>query len=143
MSTDKNRKKLPTAKQYREAAKRLHQEDGECEVGGNARVSRDHGPGEEGAYVQAWVWVPRQAVDRDHDPGNAGCDSCGIADRVPGSKFCAACAAEEPAPVRSAIDTLLDSPISTHCGSMTGAEFREHIKRCEVCADDAEKRTDL
>jgi hypothetical protein len=68
MSTDKKKKKLPTAKQYREAAKRLHHEDGECEVDDNARVSRSSMDDEEGAYVQAWVWVPRQAVDKDYDP---------------------------------------------------------------------------
>ena len=36
-----------------------------------------------------------------------------------------------------------EEQISTMCGGMTRAEFREHIKECEICADDAEKRIDL
>lgn len=47
------------AKHYREAAKRLHHRDGELEIDDNARVS--HGA-DDGAYVQAWVWVPRAAT---------------------------------------------------------------------------------
>jgi hypothetical protein len=39
---------------YREAAHRLHHEDGSCEVDDNAKISRGDDPG---AYVQAWVWV--------------------------------------------------------------------------------------
>ena len=33
--------------------------------------------------------------------------------------------------------------ISTYCGSMTRTEFAEHIKECDVCAKDAEGRTDV
>jgi hypothetical protein len=36
-----------------------------------------------------------------------------------------------------------EEEISTFCGSMTRAEFEEHIKECEVCRDDADKRIDL
>lgn len=40
---------------FRTRAKELHQEEGQIEVDDNARVSRGH---DDGAYVQAWVWVP-------------------------------------------------------------------------------------
>lgn len=33
--------------------------------------------------------------------------------------------------------------MSTYCGSMTAEEFREHIKECGVCKDDAETRFDF
>src|SRR5712691_6732601 len=86
MSTDKKRKSPATAKQYREAAKRLHQEDGECEIDANAKISRASTEDEEGAYVQAWVWVPRQAVDKEYDPDGTPaswqCNGCNRADRL-------------------------------------------------------------
>jgi hypothetical protein len=47
----------PTLRQYREAAKRLHHDEGTCEVDDNAPVSRAVGNPDKGAYVQAWVWV--------------------------------------------------------------------------------------
>lgn len=40
---------------FRSHARRLYHQDGEIEVDDNARVSRG---GEDGAYVEAWVWVP-------------------------------------------------------------------------------------
>src|SRR5260370_23329918 len=75
MSTDKKSKKLPTARAYREAAKRLHHVEGECEIDDNAKqakVSRTRKQDEEGAYVQAWVWVPREEVDDSYDPSYLG-----------------------------------------------------------------------
>lgn len=45
----------PTDKQYVNAAQRLHHDEGTLEVDDAATVS--HGA-EDGAYVQAWVWVP-------------------------------------------------------------------------------------
>jgi hypothetical protein len=39
---------------FRSRAKELYCEDGEIEVDGDARVSIG---AEDGAYVQAWVWV--------------------------------------------------------------------------------------
>jgi hypothetical protein len=71
MSTDKKSKKLPTAKEYRDAGKRLYHVDGATEIDDKARVSRESTEREEGAYVQAWVWVPRQAVDKGYDPDPA------------------------------------------------------------------------
>jgi len=68
MSADKKSKKLPTAEEYRDAAKRLYHVDGATEIDDKARVSRESTAREEGAYVQAWVWVPRQAVDKEYDP---------------------------------------------------------------------------
>jgi len=40
---------------YRAAASRIHAEEGTLEIDEGARVSRS--PDDEGAYVQAWVWV--------------------------------------------------------------------------------------
>jgi len=39
---------------YRKAAARRYEREGECEIDDGALIS--HG-GDEGAYVQAWVWV--------------------------------------------------------------------------------------
>ncbi len=47
----------PATEAYREAARRLHQHEGECEVDDGAVVSFGDDPG---AYVQAWVWVSAQ-----------------------------------------------------------------------------------
>lgn len=44
---------------YLEAAGELHGRDGECEIDGNAKVSMGDDPG---AYVAAWVWVPRSEI---------------------------------------------------------------------------------
>ena len=46
---------------YREAAHRLHTEEGVCEVDDNAKISRGDDPG---AYVQAWVWVENADTKR-------------------------------------------------------------------------------
>jgi hypothetical protein len=40
---------------FRAQAKELYGEEGQIEVDGNARVS---GGNNDGAYVEAWVWVP-------------------------------------------------------------------------------------
>ena len=67
-------KRVPTAKEYIEAARRLHQQDGEVEIDNldeteaqaETRVSRsEDGAGECGAYVKAWVWVNREELDGD------------------------------------------------------------------------------
>ncbi len=42
-------------KWFRARAKEMYQQDGKIEVDGNARISRGD---DEGAYVEAWVWVP-------------------------------------------------------------------------------------
>jgi hypothetical protein len=42
---------------FRNRAKELYHEEGEIEVDDNARVSSG---GDEGAYVEGWVWVPFQ-----------------------------------------------------------------------------------
>ena len=62
----------PTAKQYIEKARELHQIEGEVEVDvipsetdaeSDKRVSRSEDQdGETGAYVQAWVWVDREEL---------------------------------------------------------------------------------
>ena len=40
---------------FRTHARELYHEDGSIEVDINARISRGD---DEGAYVEAWVWVP-------------------------------------------------------------------------------------
>ena len=61
---------------YREAARRLHGRDGECEIDSGAVVSIGDDPG---AYVAAWVWVPAEdagvehgSVERDRDGSDEG-----------------------------------------------------------------------
>jgi len=48
---------------FRVRARELYHEDGEIEVDGNARVSTS---GDEGAYVEAWVWVPSEPNRKPH-----------------------------------------------------------------------------
>lgn len=49
---------------YREAASEMYENDGSIEIDGSANISRGD---DDGAYVQAWVWVPssRLAVGED------------------------------------------------------------------------------
>jgi len=47
----------PTLEQYRKAAKRLHHDEGNVEVDYPGRTPVSTGD-PNGAYVQAWVWVP-------------------------------------------------------------------------------------
>jgi hypothetical protein len=47
---------------FRAQAKDLYHEDGEIEVDGTARISRSN---DEGAYVEAWVWVPAEKQELD------------------------------------------------------------------------------
>lgn len=61
----RNRKKTPrfndvriTLDQYRQAAKRLYQDEGAIEIDDGAKVSKAPKNPDHGAYVQAWVWVP-------------------------------------------------------------------------------------
>lgn len=51
-----------TEADYRAAAKRLKEREGELEIDPGAKVSRAEGDDEQGAYVQAWVWVDREQV---------------------------------------------------------------------------------
>ena len=47
---------------YRSAARRMYNKDGECEVDADAKVSMQDPAEAEGAYVQAWVWVPAEEI---------------------------------------------------------------------------------
>lgn len=49
-----------TNKQYVSAAIRLFNDEGTIEIDANAKVSRSD---EDGAYVEAWVWVPNDVVE--------------------------------------------------------------------------------
>jgi hypothetical protein len=53
-----------------ELAREQHQDDGTCEIDDNAVVSdlaADQG-GDNGAYVQAWVWVEFSGTPFDKNP---------------------------------------------------------------------------
>lgn len=47
---------------YRNAARRKYHDEGTCEIDDNAVVSVSD---DEGAYVQAWVWVYNDDVKRE------------------------------------------------------------------------------
>lgn len=66
-----------STKLYVEAARRLHHEDGEVEIDDRPRISRSEDQdGEQGAYVQAWVWVPREEARHKKVPYGV-CRICG------------------------------------------------------------------
>jgi len=55
---------MTTDQTYREMAKEQYHRDGKIEIDDNAPVSRESpGESEDGAYVQAWVWVNRPELD--------------------------------------------------------------------------------
>lgn len=56
------RKARHTEAEYVAAARRMHHDEGTLEVEPDAPVSWAVGEG--GAYVQAWVWVPDDAIAR-------------------------------------------------------------------------------
>ena len=47
-------------------ARKLYQKDGEIEIDECALQSRADGNPDNGAYVQAWVWVPDPDENTDH-----------------------------------------------------------------------------
>lgn len=56
-----------TDEQYRHAAREEFHEDGVIEIDPDAKVSRNDDDPEEGAYVQAWVWVDAEDADEYED----------------------------------------------------------------------------
>ncbi len=54
--------KRPTNKQYRAAAKLAHHVDGEIEIDDKAKISKDPKNEDQGAYVQAWIWVSDEEI---------------------------------------------------------------------------------
>jgi hypothetical protein len=64
---------MPKTQWFRARARNLYHIEGEIEIDENARVSLG---GPEGAYVQAWVWVPSEHTQRGtfagrHESGSA------------------------------------------------------------------------
>jgi hypothetical protein len=57
------RKKVATKAVYREAAQQNLARGGELEVDENAKVSMGD---DDGAYVAAWVWVPRSSLPEEY-----------------------------------------------------------------------------
>lgn len=49
---------MPTDDQVRAAAVRMYESEGEREIDFGATISRADDNSDQGAYVQAWVWVP-------------------------------------------------------------------------------------
>lgn len=54
----------PSPSQYRAAAYREFHDEGVCEVDDNAKINRPEG-GDDGAYVQAWVWVDNDTCNHE------------------------------------------------------------------------------
>lgn len=61
--------KTPTylVHEYREAAMEFHHDEGELEVDDYAPVSQAKNNPDEGAYVQAWIWISDEEVQRLKD----------------------------------------------------------------------------
>lgn len=62
----------PTQRHYRSAAKRMFHAEGRIEVDDKARLAyagplnESHKEGaDDGAYVAAWVWVPREEASKE------------------------------------------------------------------------------
>jgi len=58
----------PSDADYMEAARRLFQIDGQVEIDAFAKVSRGDA---QGAYVEAWVYVPRSHAQGETESGVA------------------------------------------------------------------------
>ncbi len=56
------------AEAFREAASAAHAKEGKIEIDNGAPISE----GEDGAYVNAWVWVPWSALPQEHWPAHFG-----------------------------------------------------------------------
>jgi hypothetical protein len=50
----------PTPEEYRQAARAMYQDEGTLEIDDSALVSEGD---EDGAYVQAWVWVSKSETE--------------------------------------------------------------------------------
>jgi hypothetical protein len=53
---------MKSDKWFRDRAAELYNKDGQIEVDGNARISYGD---DDGAYVEAWVWVPLKEEESD------------------------------------------------------------------------------
>lgn len=54
---------------YRGAAKQMHEEEGTLEIDEGAPISADP-ESDEGCYIQAWVWVSKDAMQRYAETGS-------------------------------------------------------------------------
>ena len=57
--------KLPTKKQMIAAARSQYESEGEIEIDDNAKLSRAEGNPDDGAFVQAWVWVSDEEASKE------------------------------------------------------------------------------
>ena len=57
--------KLPTRKQMIAAARSQYESEGEIEIDDNAKLSRAEGNPDNGAFVQAWVWVSDEEASQE------------------------------------------------------------------------------
>ena len=57
--------KQPTRKQMIAAARGQYQTEGEIEIDDNAKLSRAEGNPDDGAFVQAWVWVSDEEASQE------------------------------------------------------------------------------
>ena len=71
------RNKRPTHEQYRLTAKRLFHEEGKIEIDDRTRISAPGKDGDDGVYVQAWVWVSAEDARKHTYVGIGKCGYCG------------------------------------------------------------------
>lgn len=88
-----------TNERYREKVREMPSvKDGEVEVDDDARVSRnDERGGDNGAYVQVWMWVPDDGTGAEQEVVVVTCPECGENDADPreeGGYVCNACGKE-------------------------------------------------
>jgi hypothetical protein len=57
--------KLPTRKQIIAAARSQYQSEGEIEIDDTAKLSRAEGNPDDGAFVQAWIWVSDEEASQE------------------------------------------------------------------------------
>ncbi len=57
--------KQVTRKQMIATARSLYQSEGEIEIDDNAKLSRAEGNPDNGAFVQAWVWVSDEEANQE------------------------------------------------------------------------------
>ena len=67
MSEEEQKKSAPSDEEIYRAAKRIYECEGEIEIDSNASVSRGN---DSGAYVQAWLWVDYDQIDKKEEVGH-------------------------------------------------------------------------
>ena len=77
-----------TDAQFLARAQEEYQKDGEVEFDDDAEVSQSRIPGNEGAYVQAWVWVEFPEEKPMDGPCQHGSESCTYPNQMESYNWC-------------------------------------------------------